>query len=195
MEREKPMVDHRQHSSNGGQQALRSSTYAPGRFRLRPDIREDRRRDRAATCDSQPSRTRYRYSQNRMANAAPLTDAQRFGRRGTALLAALFVMSISSAVVLAVLSSQTSQYAALSNTVAYDEARYLAEAGTAHALALLESDFSYRGTVPRTEFPRNSNRYYSALVEDGSNGTVIVTGTGESSNFVRTVSLVVKQGG
>ncbi len=97
--------------------------------------------------------------------------------------------------VLAILNGQTSQYAALSNTVAYDEARYLAEAATAHGLALLEDDFSFRGTVPRTEFPQASGRYYSALVEGGSDGTVIVTGTGESDDFVRTVSVIVKQGG
>jgi len=116
-------------------------------------------------------------------------------RRGTALLAALFVMSVSAVTVLAILDGQTSQYIALRNTVAYDEARYLAEAGTAHALALLEKDFTFRGTVPRTEFPRSSGRYYSALVEDGSGGKVIVTGTGESVDFVRTVSVTVKQGG
>lgn len=116
-------------------------------------------------------------------------------RRGTALLAALFVMSIASMVVLGVLDSQTSQYAALSNTVAYDEARYLAEAGTAHGLALLEEDFSWRGAVARTEFPRASGRFYSADVRNGPRGTVIVTGTGESDGFVRTVTVVVKQGG
>ncbi|MBI1314716.1 hypothetical protein GC176_25770 [bacterium] len=104
-------------------------------------------------------------------------------------------MSISSVTILAILDSQTSQYAALSNTVAYDEARYLAEAGAAHGLALLEDDFSWRGTVARAEFPDGSGRYYSTLVEDGSDGTVKVTGTGESSDFVRTVSIVVKQGG
>lgn len=116
-------------------------------------------------------------------------------RRGTALFAALFVMSVSSMTVLAILNGQTSQYAALSNTVAYDEARYLAEAATPHGLATLEDDFSFRGTIPRTEFPKASSRYYSALVEDGSDGTVIVTGTGESNDFVRTVSVIVKQGG
>ncbi len=127
----------------------------------------------------------------RRACALPLTKA----RQGTALLAALFVMSVSSMTVLAILNGQTSQYAALSNTVAYDEARYLAEAATAHGLATLEDDFSFRGTIPRTEFPKASGRYYSALVEDGSQGTVVVTGTGESNDFVRTVSVIVKQGG
>lgn len=116
-------------------------------------------------------------------------------RRGTALLAALFVMSVSSMVVLAILDSQTSQYAALRNTVAYDEARYLAEAGMAHGLALLENDITWRGTLSRTEFPRGSNRFYQTLIESGAGGTVIVTGTGESADFVRTVSVVVKQGG
>ncbi len=116
-------------------------------------------------------------------------------RRGTALLAALFVMSVSSMVVLAILDSQTSQYAALRNTVAYDEARYLAEAGMAHGLALLETDITWRGTIPRTEFPRGSGRFYRVLVESGTEGQVVVTGTGESADFVRTVSVVVKQGG
>lgn len=191
MIRSKFVSDSRSQAVSGRAQAVRQRPSSLGRLGLRPDIQENSGRDRVPTYGSRRSRTASRCTQGRMACALPLT----MRRRGTALLAALFVMSISSMVVLAVLDSQTSQYSALSNTVAYDEARYLAEAGTAHALALLETDFSWRGTVPRTEFPRNSNRYYSALVEDGSNGTVTVTGTGESSDFIRTVSLVVKQGG
>ena len=168
MIRMKRNIDRWWQPGSGRSQALRPSVPCDGAFDRNHAVAYDRR-----------------------ACALSLTKA----RRGTALLAALFVMSVSSMTVLAILNGQTSQYAALSNTVAYDEARYLAEAATAHGLATLEDDFSFRGTIPRTEFPKASGRYYSALVEDGSQGTVVLTGTGESNDFVRTVSVIVKQGG
>lgn len=116
-------------------------------------------------------------------------------RRGAALLASMFVMTAVSLIVIGMLQTETVQFAALRNTVDYDRARYLAEAGMNHALSILESDISWRGTVAKTEFPASSGEYYTAIVTDGLNGTVQVVGIGESGTFSRTVQVVVKQGG
>ena len=116
-------------------------------------------------------------------------------RSGAALLATLFAMTVTSLIVIAILDTQISQYGSLRNTIQYDQARYLAEAGLNHGLSLLESDITWRGAVARTEFPVGSGRYYSATAVDGSDATVVVTGTGEAGAVVRTVQVVVKQGG
>ena len=116
-------------------------------------------------------------------------------RRGAALLASLFVMSAVSMIVIGILQTEMIQFAALRNTVDYDRARYLAEAGMNHGLCLLEADITWRGAVERTEFPSGSGEYYYATVVDGVEGTVQVIGIGESGTFYRLVQVVVKQGG
>lgn len=123
-----------------------------------------------------------------------LTDSRR-PRRGAALLAALFVMSAVSVIVIGILQTETIQFAALRNSVDYDRARYLAEAGMNHALSVLEKDIAWRGTIARTEFPAGSGEFYTAVVIDGVDGTVHVTGTGDAGAFTRTVHVEVKQGG
>lgn len=128
------------------------------------------------------------------AEARRLESVQR-ARRGAALLASTFVMSAVSMIVIGILQTETVQFAALRNTIDYDRARYLAEAGMNHALSTLETDISWRGSIRRTEFPANSGEYYTAFTVDGPNGTVQVIGIGEAGNFSRTVQVDVKQGG
>lgn len=121
-------------------------------------------------------------------------------RRGAALLLSLFVMTVASATVIYILDTETVQFAALRNTLAYDRARYLSEAGLQHALAELELDFSWRNGVPVTAFPPGSDSSYSATVYDGADGAVIVTAVGTTpigdGRFVtRSLQISVKQGG
>jgi hypothetical protein len=116
-------------------------------------------------------------------------------RTGSALMATMFVMTVTSLIVIAMLGNQTSQFGSLRNTIHYDQARYLAEAGLHHCLSQLESDITWRGDIPRTEFPTGSGRYYSSTAANGAAATVVVTGTGEAGGVVRTVQVVVKQGG
>lgn len=111
------------------------------------------------------------------------------------MLASMFVMSAVSLIVIGILRTESVQFAALRNTIDYDRARYLAEAGMNHAVSQLETDISWRGTIRRTEFPARSGEFYQAIAEDGVNGTVVVTGMGEAGDFSRTVQVVVKQGG
>jgi len=116
-------------------------------------------------------------------------------RRGAALLTTLFVMSVTSVIVIGILETGTTQLAALKNTIDYDRSRYLAEAGMQHAFALLETDIDWRGGISRTEFPAGSGEFYQASATSGDNGTVVVEATGESGSFSRTVRVVIKQGG
>ncbi|MFN3189039.1 MAG: hypothetical protein ACE361_00835 [Aureliella sp.] len=116
-------------------------------------------------------------------------------RYGAALLMALFVMTVVSSLVVAVLDTQTIRYAALRNTREWDEARYLAEAGLHHALSELEHDIDWRTNVPTTEYPAGSGFSYAASVQDGPNGTVIITATGYAGAFSRVLTATVKQGG
>ena len=116
-------------------------------------------------------------------------------RRGAALLATLFIMSVTTVVVVSMLQTEMLQFASLRNTVEYDRARYLAEAGVHHALAGLESDITWRGAVSRTEFPRGSGDYYEASVAAAAGGVLTVTGTGDVGRFRRSVQVRIKQGG
>ncbi|GIW90869.1 MAG: hypothetical protein KatS3mg109_1301 [Pirellulaceae bacterium] len=110
-------------------------------------------------------------------------------------MTALFIMAAVTAVVIAMVDTDMIQYAALHNTLDYERARYLAEAGIAHALAMLESDPSWRGTIPATEYPLGSGSVYEAEATDGTSGKVIVRATGKSGTTVRRLEAVVDFGG
>lgn len=110
-------------------------------------------------------------------------------------MTALFIMTVTSVIVISIMDTETMQYSALRNTMQWDRARYLAEAGTQHALANLEIDFSWRGDVVATEFPAGSGNFYSATATDGVDGAVNVTGMGVAGTVTRRLTTIVKQGG
>ncbi len=116
-------------------------------------------------------------------------------RSGAALLMAIFVMTVTTMLVLMICDTQTIQYAALRNTIDYDRARYLAEAGVQHALALLETNIDWRGTIANTEYPAGSGEYYTVTVSTGTGASVSISSTGIARDFSRTLNAVIKQGG
>ena len=116
-------------------------------------------------------------------------------RRAAAILTALFVMTVSSTLVITMLDTQTLQYSAMRNTIDWDRARYLSEAGMQHALAELEANIDWRSGVPTTSFPAGTNNSYSATLADGADGAVIVSATGTAGNITRRLQTIVKQGG
>ena len=93
--------------------------------------------------------------------------ARRF-RRGAAMMTALFVMTVSSVLVISIMDTETLQYSALRNTLDWDRARYLAEAGLQHALAELEADITWRTGISNTQFPAGSGNLYWATAVDGA---------------------------
>ena len=116
-------------------------------------------------------------------------------RRAAAMLTALFVMAVTSIIVVAILDTETLQYTALRATMDWDRARYLAEAGVQNCLAQLENDITWRAGVSNTEFPTGSGNVYWATAVDGANGTVIVTAWGRAGSVTRSLQTTVKQGG
>lgn len=124
----------------------------------------------------------------------PATSKLRL-RRGAAMLTALFVMTVSSVLVISIMDTETLQYSALRNTMDWDRARYLAEAGLQHALAELEADITWRTGISSTQFPSGSGNLYWATAADGANGTVVVTAWGQAGSVTRKLETTVKQGG
>ena len=113
---------------------------------------------------------------------------------------ALFVMAVTSMIVITILDTQTLQYSALRNTIDYDRSRYLAEAGIQHALSTLEVDFDQGEvtgfTIPATQFPAGSGNTYQATIGPLlADGTRVVTGEGTSGTFTRRLEIVIKMGG
>jgi type II secretory pathway component PulK len=112
---------------------------------------------------------------------------------------ALFVMCVATVLVVTIVDTQTLQFAALRNTQDYDRARYLAEAGVAHALGILEQDFDdpdlRTNGIPVTEYPPGSGNTYSVDVADGAGGTVIIDSTGVAGIFTRSLQVTAKMGG
>jgi type II secretory pathway component PulK len=108
---------------------------------------------------------------------------------------ALFVMTVASLLVISIVDTQTLQYSSLRNTVDYDRARYLAEAGLQHALAFLEQDITWRAGLNNEEFPAGSGNTYSVTVTDGADATVTLTATGTAGDFSRRLQVTVKMGG
>ncbi|MFT5524258.1 MAG: type II secretory pathway component PulK [Pirellulaceae bacterium] len=110
-------------------------------------------------------------------------------------MVALFVMTVTTVMVVSILDTETLQYGSLRNTMDYDRARYLAEAGLQHAYAMLEQDWDWRAGLNRVAFPPGSSDRFSVTLTDGPEGTLILTSTGESGDFVRRLQTRIKQGG
>jgi hypothetical protein len=133
----------------------------------------------------------FRHPKHRRAD---IVDVRRL-RRGAALLFALFVMTVASALAISMADSQSLRYASTRNTRQWDQARYLAEAGLNDALAQLEHDFDWRDGIGATEFPAGSRNNYQVSVRDGTGGEVLVESIGRSGGFTRTLVARLKQGG
>jgi type II secretory pathway component PulK len=107
-----------------------------------------------------------------------------FAQRGIALLLCLFVLSIITVWLVYMLDSATIYQSALRNTIEYEQALYLANAGVHHAVAELESAPAWRGTVTAGGYPAAGS--YSATAADGSaSGTVDITSTGVAGEVTR----------
>lgn len=104
-------------------------------------------------------------------------------RSGIALLVCLFVVSIITVWLVNMFDSQTVHQSALRNSIEYEQALYLANAGVHHAVAELEADTSWRGTVTDGGYPASGS--YSATAVDGTSGTVDITSTGVAGEVTR----------
>jgi Tfp pilus assembly protein PilX len=110
----------------------------------------------------------------------------RFARRerGVALLVCLFILSLISVWVVNMFQSATVYQSALRNTIEYEQAIYLANAGVHHAMAELEIELDWRGTVTAGGYP-GSGSYSATAVNGAVAGTVDITSTGVSGGATR----------
>lgn len=107
-------------------------------------------------------------------------------RRGIALLICLFVLSLVTVWTVDMLESASVYQSALRNAIEYEQSLYQANAGVHHALAQLEADLNWRGTVTAGSYPASGS--YSATAVNGSTaGTVDITSTGVSGETTRRV--------
>jgi Tfp pilus assembly protein PilX len=110
---------------------------------------------------------------------------------GVALLMCLFVLSIVSVWVVNIFQSATVYQSALRNTIEYEQALYLANAGVHHAVAELEDNLNWRGTVADGSYPASGS--YSATAVNGVvAGTVDITSTGVSGGATRRLRATAK---
>jgi hypothetical protein len=108
------------------------------------------------------------------------------------MMVAIFLMVVISGIVVATLDTTMLQYAANRNTLAWDKARYMAEAGVQHGCALLEADSTWRTGISLTEFPTGSGNTYSVTVVDGASNTIVITSTGTSGGVTRYLVATLK---
>jgi type II secretory pathway component PulK len=104
--------------------------------------------------------------------------------RGIALLICLFVLSLVTVWTVDMLESASVYQSALRNTIEYEQSLYLANAGVQHAVAQLETDVAWRGTVTAGSYPA-SGSYSATAVTGGTVGTVEITATGVAGGTTR----------
>ena len=102
----------------------------------------------------------------------------------------LFVLSLVSVWVVSMFQSATVYQSALRNTIEYEQALYLANAGVHHAVAELEIDVDWRGTVTAGSYP-GSGSYYATAADGAAEGTVDITATGVAGGATRRLQATV----
>jgi Tfp pilus assembly protein PilX len=102
----------------------------------------------------------------------------------------LFIIFLVTLLVVAVLDTETLELAALRNSIDYERALFLANAGVHHAAAELENLSTWRGTVSEGAFPAHDT--YTATAVDGANNTVVITAQGASGAIIRTVIATIE---
>ncbi|WP_146396028.1 hypothetical protein [Pseudobythopirellula maris] len=109
-------------------------------------------------------------------------------RRGATLLIALFVLATVSSLVVNILSTQTIEWSAVRNTLAHEQALYMASAGVHRAAAELEANSAWVGTVDVSAFGFS----YSVTAVDNGLGGVSVTSTGTVSATSRALEATIE---
>jgi Tfp pilus assembly protein PilX len=121
------------------------------------------------------------HDKNRKARTSRLPHRR---RSGIALLLCLFVLSIVTVWVVNIFQSATIYQSAQRNTIEYEQALYLANAGVHHAVAELENNLAWRGTVTAGSYP-SSGSYSATAVNGVAAGTVDITSTGVAGGATR----------
>ncbi len=92
--------------------------------------------------------------------------------------------------VINVLDTTTLETSALRQSMEYERALFLANAGVHEMAAQLEADSTYRTTITDGAYPANDT-YEASVVDDGSY-RVIVTSKGVAGEVTRTVEATIE---
>ena len=125
-----------------------------------------------------------------MAHGSKMRSKRRQPHEGFALVFSLFIISLVTLMVVVILDAATLQLSALRNSMDYDRALYLANAGVSHAAALLEDNDTWRGTVSEGTYPADDT--YSATAVDGADETVVITSFGVAGSITRAVKATIE---
>jgi len=115
---------------------------------------------------------------------------RRKSRSGAALLFSLFIIAFMTLMVINVLDTTTLELSAIRNSMDYERALHLANAGVHEVAAQVEADSDWIGTI--TDGPYPANDTYEAVAVSGLNYTVIVTSKGVAGVVTRTVVATIE---
>ncbi len=116
-------------------------------------------------------------------------------RSGMATLLCVFIAGVTAMILLGILQTESVQLNAVANTIHYERAVMLAEAGIHDALARIESTPGWTGTVPATQLPPNSGHTYRATATDAGGDKTVIVSTGSSGDVTHTKTITVASGG
>jgi len=116
-------------------------------------------------------------------------NAKRPSRSGFALLICMFMIVLTSTIVIGLFRSQSSQMTALRSTLEYERCRYLAEAGIQDVVSRLQADRDWTGTTGKVVFPRGSDGAYTATAVSAGSETVSITSVGVVGEATSTMQI------
>jgi Tfp pilus assembly protein PilX len=102
----------------------------------------------------------------------------------------MFILTLVTLMVVNVLDTTTLELSTLRNSMDYERAMYLANAGVHHIAATLETNSTWRGTVTDGSFPADDSYFAEAV--DGPDSTVIVTSSGVAGDVVRNLQATIE---
>lgn len=111
-------------------------------------------------------------------------------RRGAALLFSMFIIAFMTLMVINVTDCTTLELSALRNSMDYERALFLANAGVQEVAAQIEADSTWTGTITNGSYPADDT--YEAIATSGANYTVAVTSVGVAGEVTRTVQATIE---
>jgi Tfp pilus assembly protein PilX len=123
-------------------------------------------------------------------NNIQLNSRRTKSRRGAALVFCMFILTMITLMVVNVLDTTTLELSALRNSMDYERALYLANAGIHHAAATIEADNDWRGIITDGAYPADNT--YTAEAVDGPNSTIIVTASGVAGDVTRNIQATIE---
>lgn len=122
-----------------------------------------------------------------------ILSANRYRKRGAALLISIFLMIIISSMVVIILDIEVTEMSITRNMINMNKALYVADAGVQHSLGMLRADRTWRTGFPSpgVEFPPGSGHNYIVVIADGVSGEVIVTSTSSVRGLTKTVRATI----